>query len=323
MKKLLFLLLLSLVVVFYSCDEDFNPYGEYRDKYVFTCILKSDEAYQVAYLSHGYRPPGVDPYENTTDPSIDNGDIRVWYNDTVYVFRDTLIARTDQSRYKDPIHIYYNNRFAVKNNKTIELEVLLPGGKRLKSISETPGEIKFDDKSETLVPPVDDDNVQFIWKQLDEENIYIGSLKMRYRQDINGEIIENTKIIPSRYVISKNVETPYYPVASSSPNTYFEVSAVTKALQEISEGDPDKQNYSIYARLSFNLIAYDLPASKYVSSVSGSVDDLTVSENVSDYTNIEGGFGIFGSYAKKTYDRIVFSESFIRSLGYNFISVNQ
>lgn len=322
MKKFQLLFLFVLIVIFYSCDENFTPYGEYLNKYVFTCILKSDEAYQVAYLSHGYRPPGIDPYENTIDPSIDDADIRVWYNDSVYVFKDTLLDRKDVSRYNDPIHVYYNNQFAVKSNKTIELEVLLPDGKRLKSSSETPVEISFDDESETLIPPHENDNVQFIWNEIGKENIYLGSLTFKYWKKLNGEMVEKIKVIPTRYVSSNHKETPIYPVASSTPNTYFEVNAVTKALQEISAGDLNKQNYSIFARLSFDLVAYDLPASKYVSSVSGSVDDLTVSESVADYTNIEGGFGIFGSYIKKTYDRIVFSESYIRSLGYNFINVN-
>lgn len=322
MKKNILLILFYLSLVFYSCDEGFDPYGEYKDVYVFTCMLKSDETFQVAYLSHGYRPPGVDPYENTTDPSIDNSDIRIWYNNSVYVFKDTLIERTDTSRYKTPAHCYYNDQFAVENDKSIEVEVILPGGKRLKSSSETPPEVRFDDASETLVPPTENDNVQFIWNQVGDENIYLGGLTLKYWQNVNGEMIEKTKVIPMQYVVSNDEEVPVYPPASPTPNTYYEVDAITKSLQDISAGDPDKQNYSIYARLSFDLIAYDLPASKYVSSVSGSIDDLTVSENVSDYTNIEGGFGIFGSYTKKTYDRIVFSESYIRSFGYNFINVN-
>ena len=322
MKKFILVLLSVLSVIFYSCNEDFNPYGEFKEEYDFTCILKSDDTFQVAYLSHGYRPPGIDPYENTTDPSITDSDIRVWYDNSVYVFRDTVLERNDTSRYKTPVHCYYCNQFAVKNNQSIEVEVLLSNGKRLKSSSKTPGEVYFDSESETLVPPENNGNVLFIWNQVGKENSYLGALTMKYWQNVNGEMIEKTKIIPSQYVISNNVDTPIYPVASSYPSTYYKVSAITKALQEISEGDPNKQNYTIYARLSFDLIAYDLPASKYVSSVSGSVDDLTVSESVADYTNIEGGFGIFGSYTKKKYDNIVFSKSYIQSFGYNIINVN-
>lgn len=316
------LVFLIAAVLFYSCDQDFNPYGEYHEKYVFTCILKSDKNFQTAYISHSYRPEGVDPYTNTTDPAVDKSDVRVWYNNSVYVFRDTLIERTDTSRYKDKVHIYYNNQFAIQSNETIELEVILPGGKRLRSSSVTPNEIYFEDESETVIPPVGKNVILLAWRRLIEDNFYSARLTIKYLQNIDGEVIPKTKVVPLSYVMSSGEEVPFFPYPSSVPYANYELDAVTHALEEISEGDPNKQNYSVYSKISFDVTTYDLPASRYVSSVSGSVDDLTVSESVSDYTNIDGGLGIFGSYSKKNYDRLRFLQSYIESLGYNYINQN-
>ena len=98
--------------------------------------------------------------------------------------------------------------------------------------------------------------------------------------------------------------------------------AVIKALQEISDTDPIKDNYAVFQNLLFSCIAFDQPSSRYLSSTGGNVDDLTVSVDVADYSNIEGGFGLFGSYSQKNYTRLRFLQDYIESFGYNFIVEN-
>jgi hypothetical protein len=319
MKKFSFLILMCSSIFFLSCDEDFNPFGEYSEKYAFTCILKNDGESQIAFLSHSYKPNGFNPYENTIDPAIVGADVRVWYNDSVFVFNDTTAERTDTSRYGSSLQFYYNNQFSVKYQKLIELEVLLPTGKRLKSSSVTPAEIDFEVVSEVLIPPDEKDFMEFLWNEHDEGTMFQCYMAIRYKQNVNGEILEKEKEVPLRYVISNGEEVPVYPKPFAPIGIVYELDAVTKTLGEISADDQNKQNFSVYEKLIFNVVAFDLNASRYVSSISGSVDDLTVNENVSDYTNIEGGLGVFGSYSKKNYDRLRFLDSYIQSFGYNFI----
>jgi hypothetical protein len=305
-----------------SCNEDFNPYGDYIEKYAFTCILKSNENFQTATLFKSYRPDGYDPYTYTTDPSIVGADIRVWYNDTVFVFSDSSVTREDTSRYKTPFSFYYNNKFFVGNRKTIELEVLLPNGKRLRSSSFTPGQITFDNNSEVIIPPIGKNIVQVIWKTLDEGTFFLPRLAIRYEQKINGEVVYKEKDIPTRYVTQGNELTPVYPVPNASITVVYQMDAVIKALQEISDTDPNKDNYAVFQNLLFSCIAFDQPSSRYLSSTGGNVDDLTVSVDVADYSNIEGGFGLFGSYSQKNYTRLRFLQDYIESFGYNFIVEN-
>lgn len=322
MKSFKVILFILIGFVFISCEEDFNPYGDYFERFAFTCVLKSDQNYQTATLFRSYRPDGYDPSTYTEDPSVIGADIRVWYNDSVFVFRDSSVARVDTSRYKTPFSFYYNNKFTVGNRKTIELEVLLPNGKRLRSTSVTPGQIQFDDKSDALIPSGGNSIVQVMWNQLDEGTFFSPRMVIRYKQNINGEIVEKTKDVPYRYVNQGNSQIPIYPAPSASATIVYDLSAITKALQEISAGDPNKQNYSVLEKILFTVAAFDLPTSKYVSSTGGNIDDLTVNVDVADYTNIEGGFGLFGSYSKKNYTRLRFMEDYIESFGYNFIVEN-
>ena len=311
--KLLFLFLILLFSI--SCEEDFNPYGDYQEKFAFTCILKNDDNFQTATLFRSY-------LTTPSDPSVIGADIRVWYNDSVFVFKDSSMTRTDTSRYNSPFRFYYNKDFRVTNDKTVELEVLLPNGKRLRSSSVTPKSINFNDQSEVLIPPVASNIIQFLWYPLDDQIYFSPKLTIRYKQNVNGEIIEKFKVVPIRYEEINGESIPVFPSPSSAPVITYTLDAVTKALQEISEGDPNKQNYSILQKISFNVTAFDAPVSKYISSTGGSFDDLTVSVDVSDYTNIDGGFGLFGSYFKKNYTKLRFLQSYIESFGYNFIVEN-
>jgi hypothetical protein len=322
MRKQVALVFILFAYFFISCEENFDPYGEFVEKYAFTCILKSNESSQIATLFKSYRPDGFDPLTYTEDPSVKGADIRVWYNDSVFVFRDSSVAREDTSRYKTPFSFYYNDKFTVANRKTIELEVLLPNGRRLRSSSITPRQIAFDNKSDVIIPPVGKNTVQFFWNTLDEGTFFSPKLSFLYKQNINGEIVEKEKAIPIRYVSQGNDLLPVYPAPGSSITIVYQLDAITKALEEISASDPNKGNYSVYQKIIFSLVAFDIPTSRYISSTGGNIDDLTVSVDVADYTNIDGGFGLFGSYSKKDYTRLRFLETYIEAFGYNFIIEN-
>jgi hypothetical protein len=315
MKKINLILISIILLTLISCDEDFNPYGEYQEKFAFTCILRNDDNIQTATLFKSYLTP-------PSDPSVIGADVRIWYNDSVFVFKDSSITRTDTSRYTTPFSIYYSDQFSVDYNKSIELEVLLPNGKRLRSYSVTPRKFNFDNESEVLVPPVSTNIIQISWDDLETGIYFSSTFTIRYRQNINGEIVEKTKIVPLRYVEQNGELTPIFPSPTAAPIVIYQLDAVSKALEEISAGDSDKGNYSIYQKISFSTTAYDLSVSKYISSTGGSFDDLTVSVNVADYSNVEGGFGLFGSYSKRDYTRLRFLQEYIESFGYNYISEN-
>ena len=178
MKKINLILISIILLTLISCDEDFNPYGDYQEKYAITCILKNNENFQTATLFRSYLTP-------PSDPSVIGADVRIWYNDSVFVFRDSSVTRTDTSRYTTPFSFYYSDHFSVDYNKSIELEVLLPNGKRLRSYSVTPRKFNFDNESEVLVPPVSSDIVQISWDALETGIYFSSNFTIRYRQNVN------------------------------------------------------------------------------------------------------------------------------------------
>jgi len=318
MNKLIILMLAS-IPLFVSCDADFSPYAEFQDKYSLICLLRNDTTFQTAVLSHNYSPDQPDPYSYSNDPSIIGADIRVWYNDSVYVLSDSSETRTDSSRYTGPYRFYFNDNFKISPQEVIEIEVLLENGRRLFSSSVTPKDIIFSNKSDVIIPPVNSDLINFIWTASEQGAYYSPKFEIKYLQIVNGNPEQKTIEVPLKYVTKNGILEPVYPGASNRTSVVYSLEAIAQTLEKISEGDPNKQNYSVYQTPLINLLAFDIALSRYASSTSQSLNDLTVTLNTADYTNIQGGFGIFGSYIKKNYSTIKFQQNFIESFGYNFI----
>ena len=318
MKYILFISFLTIQLLFYGCNDSFDPNGESKDIYALTCIIKNDSENQTATLSHIYRVDGFDPYTNTVDPSIIGADLRVWVGDSVYVFRDTSIVRTDTSRYKTPFYYYYNNNFGVVPNKTIEVEVLLQNGRRLRASSKSPKEIYFDKIGYTKIPSSDTERVSFKWNEQADPIFFTPQLTIRYLQNINGTDVEKYKKVPIQYIERDNEQIAVFPVPSIRNSVIYQMDAINRAMQEISSDDPDKSHFTIFQKQEFSVVAFDLNLTRYISSTDQSFDDLTVTVNESDYSNVSGGLGIFGCYIKKVYDRVELYRDYVESFGYNF-----
>ena len=323
MRTIVLNILLISVLFFLSCEENFSPYGQFQQKYILTCVLRGDTTLQTATLSHSYMPDGADPLNYNEDPYIVGADIRVWYEDSVYIFKDTSTAKVDTSRYSSPFRYYYNKRFKLLNTRSIEIEVLLQNGRRLRAASVTPADIVFESNSSVIIPPVNSDLVQFFWEGQETGTYFSPKFEIKYLQNVNGNVETKSIEVPLKYEDKDGILSPVYPQSSSRTSVIYDMDVVIKTLEKISEGDPEKGNYTIFQTPILDLLAFDNPLSIYLSSTSQSINDLTVNANTSDFTNIDGGLGIFGSQTNKNYSTIKFQQNFIESFGYNFIFDNE
>ena len=301
-------------MIFYSCEDSFNPFGEYTERYVLTCILRSDSTSQIATLSKNYP-------ELNTNSGLNNwvtgAEVIVWQGDSVYVFKDSSTIINDPELGPTEINFYYHPNLQLLPNKPLEIEALLDIGKRLKSSGLSSKELIFKNvASSTVIPPVGSENFIVAWNTVGEGSIYITSLKIRYLKKINGVDTEFTYKVPVEYLLSNNQEIPAYPTAGRNTSESFSIEAITRAMELISEGEPNKEIFTIYQRPIIEVIAMDENLSRYFSVASGAFDELTVRVNSVDYSNIDGGLGVFGSYIKAKQTITKFLPEFIQSFGY-------
>jgi hypothetical protein len=319
MKIKFLIILLLIVLVSTSCDDNFNPFGEYKEKYILTCLLDGNSSSQVATLSKSYFTGTFNPYDNTTDPALEGAEIRVWLSDSVYLFKDSTIQRQDTSHYNTPYKFYYTDKVKPTAGKVLEIEALLPSGKRLRSSTVTPNDISFTNQNPNVIPPVDNNFLTFRWQSQSTYTFYDIRILVTYYKSENGFNVKYEKEIPIAYNTQDGMDQPVYPLAARQTVVSYPMDVVTKFMESISEGDNNKSNYYVEIKPKVEVLVMDEALSRYYSSTSQSLNDLTVRLDENDYTNIDGGFGIFGTYISKRYTAISFIASYLQSFGYQVI----
>ncbi|MBN2570983.1 MAG: hypothetical protein JXA68_02540 [Ignavibacteriales bacterium] len=316
MKTYIFILLLVLLNFLNSCDEGFEPYTDYDEKYVMHCILRGDTNYQTLILTKSYFTNEPNPINYKIDPSVENATIRVWYGDSIRFFTQTTGTRKDSSRYGSSVIFYENNDFTPPVDKELEIQIILSNGRKLSSITYSPSKLIFNRwNSDTIIPSTDDDKITLKWTNV-KNSIYVKSrFTIVYSKYENGSWQKHIKEVPQYYVEKNGIYYPKY----SDPNIYGSVMQIdmetfSRAMSEISEGDPNKENYIIYSCIA-EVIAYDENLSKYYSAQKNSLNNYTINLNRSNFTNINGGTGIFCSYSVGYYF-IRLRHSYINSFGY-------
>ncbi|HRN25526.1 MAG TPA: DUF4249 family protein [Ignavibacteriaceae bacterium] len=315
MKKLFFLFFVLMSIGLLSCDESFNPFTEFKPNYGVACILRSDTTLQLLSVTNNY-PNGSDVGTIPKFLFEPGADVRVWYQDSVYRFRDTSIIFAEGT---DTIKYYYSNNFKIDYSKDIELEVLLTTGKRLKAFNKTPEEILFKNTSEVLLPPVSKNIVQFFWSVPSLQYYFLPRLRVKCERLNNGFKEIFYKELPLRYETIDGIEQPVFPKPGKSQSIAYQMNAINKFLSDYSASLANPSSVSIHQILDFEVITFDAEVSRYISVSNSSTNSLSIRFDEGDYSNINGALGIFGSQVNKKYTRLKVLENHIRSFNFNYI----
>lgn len=325
MKKIISIMLIASLSALISCDENVNPKAASEDKYVFYCIINSDTTFQTAYLSRTYNTQGVNPMENKTNPAITSARVVVSYKDKEYLFADSSVDRTDTSRYKDNFHFYYNNKLKILSTNirdvpnSCSVKVTFPRMTLISKIETIPtGDFFFNQYSYDFPGP---ENYEFSWNFFSSDNsirkyYFLPVLEINYSKVENGVPVRKKARIPNRTYYLNNTKMPVYPKISNSPGVNYNKQYIIDAFNNISAGDANKKNYIIH-NLEFSVIIMEKNLAAYYASSSTFNDEFSMRIDAADYSNIRGGYGIFGLYAtKKKY--ISLFQSYLINLGYRY-----
>jgi len=301
-----------ILVLHLSCEDDLNPFVKGEDVFILNCVLKNDRAFQTAFLSKNYFVENFNPNSDTNNHSINNAYIRIFFEDSVKIFSDTLTQKNINSA--QSLTSYFNNNFLTKPDTEYELEAVLNDGRKLKSFTKTPNTVSFLYTSDNLIPPANKNSVSVYWTSPDEQLYNAARFKFIYFKNENGTQVRYEKEVPRTYVLENSTYIPYFPEPSYAKQITVEMNAFDRALREISEGDSIKSNYTILAFI-LEILVYDKNLTAYYASKTELGESFSITVNESDYTNIIGGKGIFGSFIKQRY-AIKFTLDYIHSFGY-------
>lgn len=315
MKKILILIAGLLPLLFSACKEDFDPKSEFREHYVLNIVIRPDTTVQLATLSHSYSVTGYDPYENRVDPSIVNADIRIIHDDKVYVFKDSSAARLDSARYTTPVRYYYCSNFLPAANREIKVRCQLNNGKLLTAATVLPQKLEVETGSARLIPQPETEAFTFKWKKDAEGTWFLPKLILFYKIFDGKNYVPHSKEVKLISKTGADAGKLYSPGLTRSNAITFDKAALDSAMNSLAHIDPaGKTNIYIYS-CTLEVLIFDSNLSAYYSTIHGYMDDLTVKIDGSDYTNIDGGYGILGSYMKGNVS-IGLTTDYIRDMGY-------
>jgi len=315
MKKYVMLLIItSLAMVNYSCKNTFDPNAPFRERYVLNSILRSDTTLQIVTLSRSYEPAdGFNPSTNNQDPAVIGAQVNIWYKDTLYPLRDTTFVRIDSSRYKDSVHCYYVNNLMPEENQYVDIEALLPDGRLLKSSTRLP-EVSsykfFDNNSDQTIPPTGKDYIYVSWAS--QANI-IYSPRVYIIYYPAGSTEQKEWMLPLFFVDDNGKQVPVFTNQSNSNFVSVSMGTINDYLNQIPQGG-NKKNYTI-AGLKIEVLVYDANLSTYYLSLQTGLDAFTVKLDSPDFSNVQGGYGIFASYVKADFN-LKFTYNYLKAMGF-------
>ncbi|MCK9280722.1 MAG: DUF4249 family protein [Melioribacteraceae bacterium] len=324
MKKSILAASLILMLTSISCDDSFEPKAGFSEKYILNCIINGDSTTQYATISSSFDVDGYDPYTNQNDPFLKTAFVTLTYKNKVYPMRDTLVSRLGDSRYPGPMPVYYLPNFTPNDGTEITVRAVLGNGKILTSSTRSLNPNNFYFSSSTRDIPTGNaygGTLVFTWKEffpdqsLNQEIFFAPDLILVYYKIENG-IQKRKQIEFPMYLLSQQGKEVgiYPPIANRISTIGYEVPAIDSIMRSISTGDPNKSNY-IIDKAYFHLLIMDKNLATYYSAQQTFFDEFSVRINQPDFTNVDGGLGVFGVYITKKV--IVNIEKFyIESFGY-------
>jgi hypothetical protein len=87
-------------------------------------------------------------------------------------------------------------------------------------------------------------------------------------------------------------------------------------MNEISREVADKSQIHVL-NAAFEIKLCDIMLGTYASAAQTFEDEFSIRISAADFTNINGGFGIFGSYNSETFS-LLLSAQYVNSFGYRY-----
>ncbi len=318
------IILMLFLLTATGCEDSFTPRSEFKEGYVLFSITAGQEIGELVVpkviLARVYDVPGTDPYMNTEAPEIAGARVEIKFRGDTYLLKDSTVARQDSSRYNDPVKFYFGKAIPLYSGDTITITARLSNGVLLSSGTKVPKYLYYE--SSIVFPrgfTTDVDVYKYgktwsLYWASQELNLCFPKMKLYYTKKEGNREVSKSIEIPLKVIDRNGVPTPIYPVANRDEEANYDLASFDWAMNKISEGEPDKSLFRVL-HVIFEATEYDAPLSNYYSSVNGFLDNFSLRLDEQVFSNIAGGFGVFGTYFTSAY-QVEMDSRYVTSYGY-------
>jgi hypothetical protein len=125
--------------------------------------------------------------------------------------------------------------------------------------------------------------------------------------------------VPIRYDVVNGEKTPIYHSPGPTPAFDLPRESWLVAFDELAQANSDVADIAIDAAY-LRILTLDQNLTRYYISTSKEIDNFSIKVDGTDYSNVEGAFGVFGSTGLTEY-KISINEQFARSLGFSIYDI--
>ena len=299
-------LLCSLVCV--GCDQSFDPRAQLNDELVVFSLLSTDRHEQFVRVESTYMPPEFNPLSSSSDNSQSDAIVSIKAPNGIFQLRDTLLPRSDTSRYKFPLRAFVLNSFTPQRGKSYQVLVQSPTHGQVLSTVIIPDQTTIDVSAEmfdVLAHPdhyASDAPVVFTIRLSQNARAFVGRLLLCFDVLKGSEWVEEQAEIPilSSDSSSYSLDLPRYPRLSSVPSTsqvgllyrngYYK--AIINKLN-----DKYHSTKVIFKWITLRLLQADRHLYEYYAVTHGSDDPYSIRLDQPMVSSISGGMGMVGAYS--------------------------
>lgn len=292
--------LLTLTLLFLSCNHPFNPKGPVEQQLVVYSVLSTDRDIQFVRVYTNYDVSGFDPFQNTTDTPVKDARVVITGPRGSYTLHDTLLARPDTSRYKSPIAAYAG-QWRAEPGTTYTLTVDASGVGSTQATVTTPGPTgtKYWIGGNVLDDP---ENAK--------EATYVGASTTIWKSTkaVSVQLLIEYFILKGNEWVTESIEVPVWASYNfgtvSYPSVYksygyaggmYTKNIYINTLKRVGKLHPGSR--IIFGRIVFRFLQVDPNWYNYYETVQKFQDPFSIRLDEPDFTNLSSGYGLFGAIA--------------------------
>jgi hypothetical protein len=274
-----------------GCNEPFSPKGPFEQKLVAYSILTPTSNVQYVRLYLNYNPPGFDPYAVTTEPYDTTAQVTVTGSGQTFMFHDTLLSPT--------LRAFVNSSFRPQAGIEYTLTAVSQHG-TISATSSVPasGSLFIPNQSVLLYPTMFSDQSTDVHAGLSSQTRgFLVRFTLIFSLESDTTFKGQIEIPLSYGQDSAGIALPEYPqlqrMVDQRPIISF---PVTNYLNTIATLTAEYQTRIILKEARFYLVQADANAYNYYNVVNGFRDQYSIRTDQPDFTNIQNGLGVFGSF---------------------------
>lgn len=291
-----------------GCDQTFDPNGPFEQKLVVYAILSthSDTQYVRVYRT---APPGNRLPSTPLNLQVTDARVSVSYGTKIFPFRDTTLNRMDQSGNRVDVHAYVAYSFLPEQAVPYTLSINSPSSGQVMStatslyygtlfvVTQLTTRAPAEDIAVHVAPAINA-RAYFVRMFLEYETLS-DTVWQRRRVEIPQNLRLNEGTGGVEFIYPTPVPRGSRTLgASGLEEVLFRVGAYREIIARLNAEFPT--GTLRYAKALFVLTQMDDALYAYYSITHGFPNSVTIRLDEPDYSNVQGGLGIFGMSTEHT-----------------------